>query len=1298
MSQSPNTLHKHALHRLLTIHESLVKNTDPLRVIVIKGPTGPWLEQLIQDFKTASSLGPVIETICSDQNLRPYQPIREILTQYITHLMSHGGEISEDLTTSIQKISTIWGFKELALTTPVPILQSGSRHRAQGHTDYLSLRDSLGHIFVSLSIHTPVTMIIQNIHLSDMATRETLRDILIHHLLEPLRDITPECLDHCKPKGCFILTLQDGASHDKDFLDALRETGRIEEINLNGIDEETVRLFLQRPDIINRVVEASRGNLDSLEILFGDLPSLADETLSRHVRHLTSEQAGVLNVLVVYALPISPASLARLSGLSDHAFTSALHYLRKNRLVRSQVKYGQIQVSIPHQPFQPILYQRMDPVLRASLHQKIGDLLNEQHHAGLRVDIEERAYHLIRGNNRENAIEVSLRAAEYLHIGMAHQRAIQLLEQVLPLLELGDLRRDDVLFRLTSLHQAIHNQEEALQYFQQLKDNTSEPVREWEFSCQHADILLSMGQPEQAYQLLAQLFNMNQPDGVPLGAKKTLTLALVKSGRHGACLQQIAWGYDQIKSEQITSEYVELKHTEAICHLSENRLDIARACLEEIIKWCDSPDLKGVFDRVKARTRAQLNMSVIDLREGLCDEAIVRLARLEKRQRDDITDPFLRGYVLLNLSVLHNKGGDIERAIQYNLDALKLWRLSPAFSGQLVHTALNQGAIYLSIGLIKEANALCDYVQPYIPSWNKKQIVSAQLLRIVLLLQEGSVHLQKSRQLLNDVESIIAQAGLKYHEISDSTTRSINIIKVTQDYLDDSSKETLTLAETLLSSIDKATQSITEKRGLLLCHVIIAKCLTTGGESTRDSSHIVMAQQVLNDMLTSTPHQFHASLMGLFACRELLSLLDYHGPPYKDTDRTPRSDTLIHASETARAVSDHAFRSRYHEILGDDKQLIELLRRADSIATSDASVLILGDSGTGKELLARAIHQNSSRAHGPMVTVNCGAFVDTLLMSELFGHEKGAFTGAVKQKKGLFEQADRGTLFLDEIGDISPLAQVALLRVLQEGTFIPVGGTQSRAVNVRILCATHHSLASLVKQGDFRLDLYYRLKGVTLELPPLRERPADIITLASHFLDKHATEARRCLFGPNAIRKMLSYNWPGNIRELEHFTRAIMLFVPEVEVLDLHHLIPFAEFFNKQNCHPLSAKAEALIADYETSIFKNRRSSQTHSASVEPDVPDQCSCPFPDSLEQHRPQTLQEHYHTFAALAIDGTQSLKDIRKNFEVECIRQALERAEGNITQAALLVQVTRPRLSQIVNANPDLIALRKEILKRS
>jgi two-component system response regulator HupR/HoxA len=264
-----------------------------------------------------------------------------------------------------------------------------------------------------------------------------------------------------------------------------------------------------------------------------------------------------------------------------------------------------------------------------------------------------------------------------------------------------------------------------------------------------------------------------------------------------------------------------------------------------------------------------------------------------------------------------------------------------------------------------------------------------------------------------------------------------------------------------------------------------------------------------------------------------------------------------------------AVRTRYDAIIGASQPMQVLYALLDRVARSESTVLIQGENGTGKELVARAVHNGSSRAGRRFVVTNCSAFNDNLLDSELFGHKRGAFTGAVADKPGLFEVSDTGTFFLDEIGDMSPTLQVKVLRVLQEGTFNRVGDTETRKVDVRIIAATNRDLKTMVERGQFREDLYYRINVINLTLPSLRERKDDIPVLVDYFLEKHRRTGGGNLkrLSDECVLRMASYPWPGNVRELENEIERLVVLSGDDPVIaeDLlsprirHHAAPVEE-------------------------------------------------------------------------------------------------------------------------------------------
>ncbi len=293
-------------------------------------------------------------------------------------------------------------------------------------------------------------------------------------------------------------------------------------------------------------------------------------------------------------------------------------------------------------------------------------------------------------------------------------------------------------------------------------------------------------------------------------------------------------------------------------------------------------------------------------------------------------------------------------------------------------------------------------------------------------------------------------------------------------------------------------------------------------------------------------------------------------------------------------------RFRPANIIGNSSAMQEVFDLIAQVAESESTVLIRGESGVGKELVAQAIHYNSLRAKKPFIKVNCAALPETVIESELFGHEKGAFTNAIAQRKGRFELADGGSIFLDEIGDLSPMMQVRLLRVLQEREFERVGGTDTIKVNVRIIAATNRHIEELMTENQFRQDLYYRLNVFPIHIPPLRDRRADILDLANHFVEKYSKSNHKNIrrISTPAIDMLTSYHWPGNVRELENcIERAVLL--SNDEVLHGNHLPPTlqsAESTDTGIRQTLDSALESLERELIIEALKNNRGNKAKAA------------------------------------------------------------------------------------------------------
>lgn len=444
----------------------------------------------------------------------------------------------------------------------------------------------------------------------------------------------------------------------------------------------------------------------------------------------------------------------------------------------------------------------------------------------------------------------------------------------------------------------------------------------------------------------------------------------------------------------------------------------------------------------------------------------------------------------------------------------------------------------------------------------------------------------------------------KRDELAIQTARNINreSLDATMAELSDSilstvlsTKAPLIVSDALNDTTFKASASV---MNLKLCSVICAPLLVQG--------EIYGIIYLGNDNVVNLFTQQSLDTLSIFASQAalLLSHLIAQGQLREDNERLRIQ------------LSEH----RYGDLIGTSPQMQTVFSRIEKIAPTNVSVLVLGETGTGKELVAREIHRRSARSQGPFVPINCGALPENLMESEIFGHKRGAFTGAVADKKGVFEIAQGGTLFLDEVGDMSPKLQVKLLRAIQERQIVRVGDTKPISVDIRLVTATHVNLQSAIERGEFREDLYYRINVVGLHLPPLRDREDDVIRIAEYLMGKYAAEFDRksVTLNEDAIRALLKHRWSGNIRELENRLRKAVL-LSEKNKLTPHDL-ELDPDLQSQSIVPLSEAKENFQREYIDKVLALNNFNRTKTArdlQVDPRT-------IFRHLERHRDTVLDE--------------------------------------------------------------------------
>jgi DNA-binding NtrC family response regulator/tetratricopeptide (TPR) repeat protein len=688
---------------------------------------------------------------------------------------------------------------------------------------------------------------------------------------------------------------------------------------------------------------------------------------------------------------------------------------------------------------------------------------------------------------------------------------------------------------------------------------------------------------------------------------------------------------------------------------------------------------------------AMLRLGELQIAEASFTRAVeVAIGATDMRERAIATE---------NLAVLAHLRREWDRAQRYYDEAVALLKRL-GNRAMLARVANNLGELYLCLGDRERARTLCEFATHVGGTTLPPSVAGEGLLlrgrieaafghtsaaRAAFEAAEGTfsrvgmarsadARLELARLALEDGDVARARSLLRAVPTTESSKRAAEVALLIDDLrraeggdVEETSSTAVALAEAADDDVLRLGAQVRRARALLDAGDLpgAARALEAAREAdARLSAHVpeafreCYAQRLERRELTRMEERI-ASALG----RDPSRITDAYGgaamplspptrrdpaggvhapAPHQTAPRTPDPNTTV--APTAAAV--RARRERHPGIVGSSAPIQGVLAMIDRVAPTDALVLVRGESGTGKELVAEAIHRNSPRRHRPLVKVNCAALVETLLLSELFGHERGAFTGATARKKGRFEVADGGTIFLDEIGDISPKTQVALLRVLQEREFERVGGTSPIKVDVRIICATHRDLEKMVRDGEFREDLYYRLRGVTIEMPALRRRLEDLEELSQYLLERIARERNEKpkRLSPSALRLLRGHRWPGNVRELDNVLRSATLFA-DGDVLEPSDLTSFAGALGGGEPEP-----EMAISP---------RAAQTPAAETDPE------------------DEIDRVYRRIRG----GGVSLFEMKKVLERECIERALAETGGNITRAAALLGMKRPRLSQLV-----------------
>ncbi len=1278
------------LGRILELAGAL-REGDRGRAVLVTGPAGVGKSRLMAELKRRlREEGEVaLECWCRHTDPRPHGPLVDLLAAGAASM----AEVGRRATRTERALNLVTGLAPdeagSAITDRTP-----------------AFRETVRQALIELADVHPSVLFLHDLHWADRATLELVRYLLENLLTDPAFDWTPpdteadpEAGSLIEPvfRGLLVVSFRESQA-TAPLLEVARATAAVEHVPLAGLDADAIRAFLASPGVVERIIAASSGMPLALEQIVEAIPSDPAALWQQQIEALPADARALLDVFAVQRQACTLDQVGALGGVADAR--GAMAVLIRRRIVRRNLSAGIVRFRFARPAAREAWYAAMDPDRRSGLHRAVAERLA----AGLGAEPERVARHYLAGRATAEAIPYAIAAADRLQSCFAHTRAAALLEDVVDCAE-GPLRAE-ILDRLAELYAAGGDPDAARRALRALA--TADPDRAGPaLDARRARLMALAGAHAEARDLAER--TLDEPDVPPDVRRRLRGLAADAAYRQGdiAAAAALAGAVDGA----VDAVLLDARNTLGKAHIAREALDEAAAIFTRNLELSARP---GLADH---QARALINLGVVDLQRGDVDAALARFEAARQLCADHNDLPNL-SISLENLAVLHHRRQAYSRALSYYHQSTSASRRLGRRL-QLATTALNLADLYLTVGDHERARRLSDIAGEYI---RRDQLGFLEPQRLML---EGD--LARADDDLDRALDRYGAAIARIEQGAGSNQRLGPVLCAEAELLLDSGDvdraealvdQAAALAATGLAARLHLTRGgILAARGDAEAAVVELEAALHAAESRDDHETVWLARARLAETWWARGDRAE-TLKALAGAVETIERVAAELPPsmrqaYRDAPRRRAvadalrrvraglapDARLTDESESApvrrRAGGYHPrWAERYPSIIGRAPSLHPVFNALDRVAGSDSMVLIRGESGTGKELVAAALHQHSPRADGPFVKVNCAAFVETLLLSELFGHEKGAFTGAISSKKGRFELAHGGTLFLDEIGDISPNTQVALLRVLQEGTFERVGGAETLTVDVRVICATHRNLEQMVRDGAFRADLYYRLRGVILELPPLRDRRPDIPLLVTHFLARRPGP-ERLRFDRRAMASLIRHDWPGNVRELENVVRSVALFA-DGDTIGLGELMELGDMFRPPDEQDLVALHEMFDRDPVLARAVGALAPAGESGERPPEDD-------PPPAEDEGP-TVEVPLDDPAALVrtdwleamIEETGSLSDLKKRIEFEAIARALRASGGNITHAARSLGMKRPRLSQIIHANPDLAEIKDEALE--
>lgn len=1177
---------------------------------VVTGPAGIGKSQLVDALRDQCRGGgfPVFEGWCV--RYAAFAPLMAIASQALAWLRARE---EQDLLAQGDLDALAPLVNARAVKTLAPELNEPDDEGAVRFTE------ALGRLLAAAGRLRPVLLLLRGWSRADEATRSLVRALV--DAAGPQGEPTPGA-----PSMLFVATQRERE------LGELAGHPRVEAMELEGLSLEGVRRVLQDDALVARLHAVSGGNPGALLAMFDRAPAPREVEVEARLEGVGEVPRRVMAALAIADRPLPVHVLAGALGVDVATVSRAVPSLVAVGLVRRMLDpaVGDVVIALAHIDDGRFVQQSLDVHALAAMQSGLGEALDQWG----RVPPEEALRHLLAGPVTPEIAERAVSAARTLLRRHAPAAAMVLLQSAAVAAK-GEVWRD--LGRLAAqagrLLGAFREARELVWRAEEALPDDAELGR------------------------LAATLSLGAGEFAEADAALDRAEARTSHEQHTQRAANLA-SRAELRYQQGRLDETELLAREAIglaadhdesATLARNTLTKVFLVRRELDKGWDW-SLQSI-ERARARRSTQevlrglINLGVVSIWRGDLDEAVRQFeAARSVAQRGG--SMMLRGVLRENEAVVAHLQGRYGDALQCYQEALGI--LTRVGNRRfLARVANNLGELYVHVGEIARARRLCEYAAQV--AGGVRGALSAEGLMLRAQVEIADARTDAARVALQEAQAIFAETGdperqalasllvVKAALIDgdlDAAGRALGAV-TERDALTVRTQAERCLAESSLARAQGHDPFGAARRALELAETIrdvdlrfraqvaVALGLLERGDEPAARRHAEQASQLREAMIAQVPEALRVvygtqlartGIDGLMARLEVLAV---------------RPVAAIRAVVAAPVDG--------MGLVGDSAPMRELRRKIARVAPQDVTVLLRGESGTGKERVAEALHQGSHRRQGPMVKVNCAALAEGVLLSELFGHEKGAFTGADRRRRGRFELADGGTIFLDEIGDISSATQVSLLRVLQERTFERVGGNETLKVDVRIVAATNRDLGQMVREGRFREDLYFRLTSLTIMIPPLRERLEDLGLLSAYILDRELRQAGIPLrkLSAAALRRLGEHRWPGNIRELENVLRSSALFAEgdEIEPGDLQGLPEAAE-------PSVSATAEKTPA----------------------------------------PKELSEVEVVYDKIRHGGV-SLFDMRRDLERGCIARAMDEAHGNITRAAALLGMKRPRLSQLV-----------------